>query len=126
MRHDIFEERVPLSGAQQIWRCNKRAGCNHLSFLDRHKDCNVFMRQDFRPNLFRSVYRFDRRTYFRESKEFKELDEVGTLRKSGIGHPVAPFANVSQSNCSTKMLAIELPKSVDCVRPKGVIRINPI
>jgi hypothetical protein len=69
MGHDIFEEGVAATAAQQIWRGNQHAGCRDPGVCIRDKDGNPFARQHFAPDTFGAVAWFRDRAHFRLAKE---------------------------------------------------------
>jgi hypothetical protein len=86
VRDHIFEEAVPPSGSQEIWRSNKHAGCNNLRIYGGYEDRNALVGQHFQPNLLRSRYRLRAGAYLCDSKKLEQGNKVGSLSKPDIGH----------------------------------------
>ena len=86
MSDDIFEEPVPSSGSQEIWRSDKHAGCNDLRVEIGYEDRNAGVGQHFQPNSLGSLYRLRTGADFRYSIEFEQGSKVGSLSKPGTGH----------------------------------------
>jgi hypothetical protein len=86
MRDHIFEEAVPPSGSQEIWRSDKHAGCNDLRVDGGYEDGNAVVGQHFQPNLLSTLYRLRTRAYLCDSIKFEQRSKIGSLSNPDIGH----------------------------------------
>lgn len=86
MSDDIFEETVPTSCTQQIWRSAEHTGCNDPDVRGGYEDRNAFVRQHFQPDFLGSLARLRTGAYFCDSIELEQRSEVGSFSKPGIGH----------------------------------------
>lgn len=86
MGDDVFEKAVPPSGPQQIWRRDQHAACSDLCVHGGNEHRDAVVGQHVQPDSLGSFDRLRTGAHFRDPIEFEQRSEVGSLRKSGIGH----------------------------------------
>ena len=85
MRHDVFDDAVLATAAQQIRYRDQHAGRDDCRIRVGHKDKETIARQGLRPNLL-GLFWFGVTADLRRLEQSEQGCEVGGLGRSGKGH----------------------------------------